>query len=65
MLRLRIIFCFIAAILYFVSPIDILPEAAFGILGFFDDIVVFLLLLVYVTEIYRNFVANRAAAALT
>ena len=59
-LRLRIILCFLAAILYFVSPLDIIPESLFGVLGFLDDALIILLLLVYVTEIYRRVVANRA-----
>ncbi|XP_028404570.1 E3 ubiquitin-protein ligase RNF170-like [Dendronephthya gigantea] len=63
LLRFRIIVCFLAALLYFVSPIDILSEAAFGLLGFLDDIVIALLVLFYVSEVYRNVVADRAANA--
>ena len=62
-LRFRIILCFVAVLLYILSPIDILSEAAFGLLGFLDDIVIALLVLFYVGEIYRNVVADRAANA--
>ncbi len=62
-LRFRIVLCFIAALLYVISPIDILSEAAFGLLGFLDDIVIALLVLFYVSEVYRNVVADRAANA--
>ena len=62
-LRFRIVLCFIAALLYVLSPIDILSEAAFGLLGFLDDIVIALLVLFYVSEVYRNVVADRAANA--
>ena len=62
-LRFRIILCFIAALLYLLSPIDILSEAAFGLLGFLDDIVITILVLFYVSEVYRNVVADRAANA--
>jgi RING finger protein 170 len=62
-LRFRIALCFIAALLYVLSPIDILSEAAFGLLGFLDDIVIALLVLFYVSEVYRNVVADRAANA--
>ena len=62
-LRFRIVLCLVAAMLYLVSPIDILSEAAFGLLGFIDDIVIILLLLFYITEIYRNVVTDRATAA--
>lgn len=61
-LRLRIILCFLAAALYFVSPLDIIPESVFGFLGLVDDLLIVLLLLVYVTEAYRQYVANRASA---
>ena len=59
MFRIRIILCLFAALLYLLLPFDLLPEAVFGILGYLDDILVVLLLTVYVTVIYRNFVANR------
>ena len=63
MFRLRIVVCFIAALLYFISPLDIIPEAAFGLLGLLDDFFILLLLAIYVSIIYRRFVANEAAAA--
>ena len=62
MFRLRIIVCFIAAIIYFISPLDIIPEAVFGILGFLDDIFILLLLAIYVSIIYRQVVESRARA---
>ncbi|XP_072023250.1 E3 ubiquitin-protein ligase RNF170-like [Amphiura filiformis] len=63
MFRLRIILCFFAAIVYFISPLDIIPEAVFGVLGFLDDIFVLLLLAIYVTIIYRGIIANRGMGA--
>lgn len=59
MFRIRIVLCAIAIFLYLISPIDFLPEAVFGIMGFLDDIFVVMLLLVYITVIYRNVVATR------
>lgn len=59
MFRLRIFLCFVAAIMYLVSPLDMIPEAVFGILGLLDDMFVVLLLAIYVTVIYRRFLANR------
>jgi len=47
-LRLRITLCFFAAALYFISPLDIIPESVFGFLGLMDDVLIILLLLVYV-----------------
>ncbi|XP_061168177.1 E3 ubiquitin-protein ligase RNF170-like [Saccostrea echinata] len=60
MFRLRIIAIFLAALFYFISPLDIIPEAVFGILGFLDDIFVLLLLAIYISILYRNYVQSRA-----
>lgn len=59
MFRVRILLCAIAILLYLISPIDFLPEAVFGVIGFLDDIFVVMLILVYITVIYRNVVAAR------
>jgi len=59
MFRLRIVVCFLFALLYFVSPFDIIPEAVFGIFGFLDDLFIVLLLAIYVSIIYRNVVRDR------
>ena len=59
-LRLRIVFWFAAAILYLVSPMDILPEAVFGVLGLLDDVLIFSIILIYIAEIYRQAVVRRA-----
>jgi RING finger protein 170 len=60
MFRLRILVCFLLALIYFVSPLDIVPEAAFGILGFLDDFVILLLLAIYVSIMYRYHVGQRS-----
>lgn len=59
MFRIRIILCFFAACMYLISPLDIIPEAVFGILGLLDDVFVVLLLAVYISIIYRRFITNR------
>ncbi|XP_050411068.1 E3 ubiquitin-protein ligase RNF170 [Patella vulgata] len=59
MFRLRVVMCCIAALLYFISPFDIIPESMFGLLGFLDDIFIILLLAIYVSLIYRRVVENR------
>lgn len=60
MFRFRIVLCFFAACMYLISPLDIIPEAVFGILGLLDDLFVMLLLAIYISIIYRRFIANRA-----
>ena len=60
MFRLRVVICFLFALIYFISPLDLIPEAVFGILGFLDDFFVLALLTIYLSIIYRRLVANRA-----
>lgn len=59
MFRLRIFLCFFAALMYLISPLDMIPEAVFGFLGLLDDLFVIFLLAIYVTVIYRRFLATR------
>lgn len=42
------------AALYVLSPLDIVPEAAFGLLGLFDDLFIVLLFLLYLSAAYRQ-----------
>ena len=63
MFRFRIVLLAIGAIFYLISPFDILPESVFGVLGFLDDIFIFLLLAVYISIFYRQAVAARGAVA--
>ncbi|XP_074642116.1 E3 ubiquitin-protein ligase RNF170-like isoform X2 [Tubulanus polymorphus] len=58
--RVRIIICFVAVLLYFVTPFDIIPEAAFGIFGFLDDFFILFMLAIYISIIYRQAVEERA-----
>ncbi|XP_029300091.1 E3 ubiquitin-protein ligase RNF170 [Cottoperca gobio] len=59
MFRIRIILCLVGAITYLASPLDIIPEALFGLLGFMDDFFVILLLFVYISIMYREVVTQR------
>ncbi|VDP30210.1 unnamed protein product [Soboliphyme baturini] len=58
MFRFRIVVCVLAALVYALSPFDLIPEACFGILGFLDDAFVFVLLLIYLSILYRRFISN-------
>jgi uncharacterized membrane protein YkvA (DUF1232 family) len=40
------------ALLYVLSPLDLIPDVS--VIGLVDDIVVFLLLLVFISTLYRN-----------
>lgn len=59
MFRLRILVCFVVALLYLLSPLDVIPEVAFGLFGLLDDIFVVLLLAIYISIIYRRYVETR------
>ncbi|XP_073517272.1 E3 ubiquitin-protein ligase RNF170 [Phyllobates terribilis] len=59
MFRIRIVLCLLGALFYLVSPLDIIPEALFGILGFMDDLFVIFLLLIYISIMYREVVTQR------
>lgn len=61
MFRLRVVLCCLGAVVYLFNPLDIIPEAMFGIFGFLDDVIVFLLCVIYVSIIYRRVVIRRPA----
>lgn len=58
MFRLRIILFLLIIIVYILYPLDILPEAVLGFLGLFDDIAVSAAILVYLTVLFRQSLAN-------
>ncbi len=57
--RIRFMFLFLISLIYFLSPLDLIPEALFGIFGFIDDFLVLLILAIYACQIYRQVIANR------
>ncbi|XP_045581038.1 E3 ubiquitin-protein ligase RNF170 [Procambarus clarkii] len=57
--RFRFLICVATAILYAITPIDLIPEAFLGLLGLIDDVVVIAFLLIQVSVVYRTVVANR------
>ncbi|XP_062340342.1 E3 ubiquitin-protein ligase RNF170 [Osmerus eperlanus] len=59
MFRIRILLCLVGALTYLVSPLDFIPEALFGLLGFMDDFFVILLLFIYISIMYREVVTQR------
>jgi RING finger protein 170 len=59
--RIRIVLCLISGFMYLVSPLDVIPEAIYGLFGFLDDIVVLLAIAVYLTVVYRGVLAGRWA----
>ena len=58
--RLHILAIFVLLLLYLFIPFDLLPESAIGLIGFIDDGLILLTVIVYVTLLYRSYVTNRA-----
>jgi len=54
MFQLRIFVLVLFYLLYLLSPLDLIPEIAFGIVGILDDIVLFLFLALYMSETVRE-----------
>ena len=50
--------CVVAGLAYLLSPLDLIPEAFFGIVGLIDDVAVLLLVALYLALLYRNVLAN-------
>lgn len=57
--RIKIALGILIGVIYVFLPLDIIPEAVFGILGLLDDLFVIFVILIYVTIVYRNIIANR------
>jgi RING finger protein 170 len=59
--RLRFGFLFLISLMYFLSPLDIIPEALFGLLGYLDDFLVLIIMALYICSIYRQVIFQRAS----
>lgn len=57
--RLRIVMFLGMAVFYVLLPFDLLPEVVFGIFGLLDDIIVFVLILMYLVVAFRNVLSQR------
>ena len=57
-MSVRIVPFILMTTIYALSPLDIVPEAALGIIGLLDDVVILMMCLFYVITLYRNFAAE-------
>ncbi|XP_077241414.1 uncharacterized protein LOC143881947 isoform X3 [Tasmannia lanceolata] len=48
-----------ASIIYVVSPVDIIPEGLFGILGLLDDLIIVLIVFFYLAALYQRALISR------
>lgn len=56
--QLRVAVLVAVWLLYLLSPLDLIPEAVFGLVGLLDDLVIFFLIAMYLTFFFRQIVAN-------
>ena len=56
--QLRVGVLAVVWIVYLLSPLDLLPEAVFGLIGLLDDLVIFLLISMYLTFFFRQIMSN-------
>ena len=60
LVALRLVLLLGSAVVYVVSPFDLLPESGFGVIGFLDDAFFTIFLAVITANAYRQFVLERA-----
>lgn len=54
----RLVLFFIVTIVYTLAPVDAVPEAAFGMLGLLDDLLILLVFMMYAATIFRQRMAT-------
>uniref|UniRef100_A0A7S3NCB6 DUF1232 domain-containing protein n=1 Tax=Euplotes harpa TaxID=151035 RepID=A0A7S3NCB6_9SPIT len=58
LINLRFILLLIGAVVYILSPLDLLPESVFGLIGLTDDILIFVATLVFISQMFLRRYAN-------
>eukprot|EP00092_Neocalanus_flemingeri_P035788 GFUD01038968.1.p1 GENE.GFUD01038968.1~~GFUD01038968.1.p1 ORF type:complete len:249 (-),score=41.19 GFUD01038968.1:131-877(-) len=61
--QLRVGVLAVVWVVYLLSPLDLLPEAVFGLIGLLDDLVIFLLISMYLTFFFRQIMSNVGGGA--
>ena len=56
--QLRVAVLGLIWIAYFLSPLDLLPEALFGLIGLLDDLLVFIMISMHLAYFFRQVVTN-------
>lgn len=57
--RLHLMLIVVLLLVYLILPLDLLPEAIFGVLGLLDDIIIIVGTLIYISLVYRTILAGR------
>ena len=50
----KIIMCMLIAVVYVLSPFDLIPESVFGLIGMIDDFFIVITILVAVSQMFVN-----------
>ncbi|KAJ0579872.1 putative transcription factor C2H2 family [Helianthus annuus] len=58
-IKARLYLALISTAVYVLSPVDIIPEALFGILGLLDDVIIALTFFLHVGTLYRSTLLRR------
>lgn len=56
--RLYFVMLALTLLVYIISPLDLIPEIVFGIFGYADDLIAIVAMVLYVTGVYRTYMAN-------
>lgn len=48
----------VTVFIYFISPIDVVPEFIFGLIGMIDDVLAVFAVVVYLATEYRHYIVN-------
>ncbi|KAI3512945.1 hypothetical protein L1887_20268 [Cichorium endivia] len=58
-IKARVYLALLSTAIYVLSPVDIIPEALFGILGLLDDVIIALIFFLHVGTLYRALLVRR------
>ncbi|XP_031405490.1 E3 ubiquitin-protein ligase RNF170-like isoform X2 [Punica granatum] len=53
-IRARVYLAMILSAIYILSPVDFIPEAILGIIGYLDDLIILLVCVLHVAALYRS-----------
>lgn len=61
--HLHLLCIILSFVIYFVSPLDLMPEVLLGVIGLIDDIILLFLMFMIVGNTFLNEQRNRQVAA--
>ncbi|KAL8225965.1 hypothetical protein R6Q57_018522 [Mikania cordata] len=64
-IKARVYLALILTAIYVLSPVDIIPEALFGVLGLLDDVIIALIFFLHVGTLYRAILVGRYGGSST